>query len=372
MFGQYQAVGLGDETLEEAYAPVPRTYVSPANGDIYSTFGIVIASFSPHALMLSRFFDSMVKFCLDCHRVRIVVVIPAKEVDLFSNIQGQFREDLPNIEIVPFSHVFPALNATLANNTQHWPQGWTGWDEDRLLKSKDRALFQSFKKLYGCLFLATEYCMVLDSEGFFIRQATLADIYGGTRKSPYVIYGSHVRRQWPFTQSAKALLGYHEDWGWALEEYNWSLDNNILAELQRIFHRVRPNLDTMEPLVFIEVVYWIYMMHNHHRYPHLRILDSINLIGIEAYNNMRKIVNFDDGAFTPYEDLRWYMEKDPSFIDVGVQLYNKHRFKFFKTRWSKESIEFLERAHSVVLCVSEQPENVYELAMKGHFNQSLH
>ncbi|ORZ20183.1 hypothetical protein BCR44DRAFT_1456272 [Catenaria anguillulae PL171] len=371
MFGQYQAVGLGDETLEEAYAPVPRTYVSPPNGDIYSTFGIVMATFSPHALMLSRFFDSMAKFCLDCHRVRIVLIIPAKEMDLFTNIRDRHIKQLPGIEVVPFSHVFPALNVTLAIDTPGWNAGWTGWDEERLLKAKDKAIFQSFKKVYGCLYLATEYCMLLDSEGFFIRQATLADIYGGYRKSPYLVYSSYLRQRFFATRSAQDLLGYHENYGWALEEYNWVLDTNIIAELERIFRRARPNLEHMEPLVFIEVVYWIYMMHNHHRYPRLRVLDTANLFGIDVLNNMRKQVNFNDDAITVWEDLRWFMEKDPALVDLAVDIFNKNKFKMIKIGKTKESIEFLERATSVVLCVSEQPDELYEMAMKGYFNRTL-
>ncbi|ORZ39958.1 hypothetical protein BCR44DRAFT_192719 [Catenaria anguillulae PL171] len=142
MFGQYQAVGLGNDTLEETYAPITRKYVSPPNGDIYSTFGVVMASFSPHAKFLSRFFDSMAKFCRDCHLVRIMVIVPSNEVDLFSDLRIKHISKLPGLEMIPFTQVFPALNETLAVNTPGWPDGWMGWTEERLLKDKDRLLLQ--------------------------------------------------------------------------------------------------------------------------------------------------------------------------------------------------------------------------------------
>ncbi|ORZ39959.1 hypothetical protein BCR44DRAFT_1425982 [Catenaria anguillulae PL171] len=212
-----------------------------------------------------------------------------------------------------------------------------------------------------------EYCMVLDSEGFFIRDTTLADIYGGFRKSPYVVYSSYLRHTYFATDFAHKILGYQEELGWALEEYNWVLDTNVIAELECIFRDKRPTLDQMEKYVFVEVVYWIYLMHNRHKYPGLRVLDTANLFGIRTLEHMRQMANYDDKFFTPFEDLRWFMEKDPALVDVAVKVFRKHGFKMLKTSGSKQSIELLERANSIVLCVSEQPDNVYELAMSGHF-----
>ncbi|ORZ29512.1 hypothetical protein BCR44DRAFT_38809 [Catenaria anguillulae PL171] len=64
------------------------------------------------------------------------------------------------------------------------------------------------------------------------------------------------------------------------------------------------------------------------------------------------------------------MDKDPALVDVAVDVFNSSNFKLFKTRISKLRIEFLEQVRSVGLCMSEQPVQLYDMAMKGHFNRT--
>ncbi|ORZ39957.1 hypothetical protein BCR44DRAFT_1425979 [Catenaria anguillulae PL171] len=347
----------------------PCLAMAPPKGDIFSTFGVVMTSNRSHAPTLRRFLDSMVKFCSDCDRAKMLVIVPSKDLGAFTEIRNKHGQQLPKLEFVPFNKIFPAINKALEGKTPGWPRGWSGWDEDKFVNGTNVPMYQSLQKLYGCLHLAREYCTLLDSSGFFVRYATIADIYGGFRKSPYYLYSSYFRHRHPATQAAAKILGYEEEWGWTLEEHNWSVDTNILAELERIIHEARPSLQHLELGMSIETMYWVYLMHNRHRYSRFLVFDTANLFGFQVIDGMRRLGNWEDDWYSPWEDLRWYLEKDPKLIDLAVNIVNKNKFKMYRSSEHPSSVTFLERAASIVMCVGEQPEKIYNLAMQGVFNK---
>ncbi|KAJ3106001.1 hypothetical protein HDU97_007185 [Phlyctochytrium planicorne] len=318
--------------------------------------GVVIPSWGGHIGYLENLFKSFEKYCLDCDKVRFLVIPSQGEEPVFESLKLRYNF-LKRLEIRSFADVYPDLRNPAINMTQQ-----------EFYDQKGKYTFQSMKKLMGCLHMNATYCWMLDSESFMFQSTSIRTLVRNYFLNPHVVYASHDRSATYQTIVAKDVLGYKEHIGWVMEEYLWFMETDILRTIRHILDVKNPTVKDMMENFFIEVVYYVYLLHNRQDFWQYRILDSANVLG--PYYGVR-IKAWHDIGISSIEDVRQLFEEYPETVEVFAERYATYGLRFFKSVGEfgsvESSVKFLDVAHSVTMCVSDQDETLFALAMEGRW-----
>ncbi|KAJ3094502.1 hypothetical protein HDU97_007978 [Phlyctochytrium planicorne] len=335
---------------------VHRNRLKTTDENFYEEFSIVIPSFMPHREFLFKLFQSMEKYCLDCEHIKFLIVVSNNAVEEFASMRNDFPF-LKRLEVLSFPQVYPDL----ADPVLDLP-------EPEFYRLKEKCTFQSMKKLQGCLHMNTTYCWMLDSESFMFQTTSVKEMVETFFNDPHIVYSSHDREFYPATIAARDILGLREHFGWALEEYLWFMEMDVLRNIKKIMDAKFPTARDLPVMIFIEVVYFLYIIHNIHAFPEYRIIDSANLFG-QMWDYTARIMR--PPGLGPVEDIRHMFKIDPTMVEPMAARYNSYGINFFKSGGAYGNIEdsaiFLDLATSLTMCVSEQAPELYQMAMEGRW-----
>ncbi|KAK9435768.1 hypothetical protein VB005_10571 [Metarhizium brunneum] len=303
---------------------------------------IVLPSFHGHFEFCIKFLRSMIRHCVDCHLWQINLVLVSEDVEQFSKeLFGAGKDSigyyLPGLQIIeyeslPFDYYSPEI------------------DVPSITKSMDKFLLQNFKKMYGCLATGRRYCFVLDSEGIMLRTTRLADIVREFLEQPFAIHtpesrsGSSHPIGWSTPCADMLRVDNFSSAGWLLEYYMWVFDSRVYAEIARIYAQSWPQLQGNPQEVFFEVCYFAYIWAEKGPVegPAYRFITSKQLLGQPRF---------------------------PNLLIPVAEAWERNQMRLFKAGqdwW--QAMAFLSVAKSVRMCVSEQPRDLHEAAIWGHFN----
>ncbi|KAJ3094503.1 hypothetical protein HDU97_007979 [Phlyctochytrium planicorne] len=348
--------------LQASKAPTNRSrwHNELDDGDAFYDrgFAVVIPSFMPHFDYLKNLLRSFEKYCTDCEKVRFLIIPSQKELQAFETLQKEFPF-FKRLEVRAFSDIYPDLRDPVLNMTEH-----------EFLKEKIKYTFQSMKKMMGCLHMNATYCWMLDSESFMFQNTSLKTMVKNYMLDPHIVHSSHEKHNNVFTITAKEFFGYKEYFGWVLEEYLWFVETEILKEIKHILDLKFPTVRDLPVFIFVEVIYFIYILHNKQDYWQYRIVDSSNVFG-PMWDYALNAVRVDSNKLASIEELRHVMSENPGIVAPLAERYTSYGLNFFKAFGElgsfNTSAEFLDLAYSVTMCVSEQDPQIYETAMNGRW-----
>ncbi|KAJ3106008.1 hypothetical protein HDU97_007192 [Phlyctochytrium planicorne] len=282
---------------------------------------------------------SFEKFCMDCDRVRFLFVVSGNltEAERLKNRFSFFNR----FEIATFPQVFLDLNEPI-----------DVYSEARLLEEKGFNTFHSFRRLNGCLYANTTYCWMLHPESFMIKKMYIQDLVIDYFRDPYLVYSSHSRVGNRQLRATADILGYREHIGWPVEEYMWIMELSILRRLKEIIDQKYPSPRNYPTDLQIEIMYYLYIMHNLHRYPYYRIIDSSNIFG-PYWDKVRP-----QGG--PIEDIRIILFRNATLVLPIAERYVSYGLRFFRGTDGglygdiNTSIRFLDLATTVQMVVGSQ------------------
>ncbi|KAJ3095451.1 hypothetical protein HDU97_006907 [Phlyctochytrium planicorne] len=337
--------------------PVQRSRLNTTDDDFYEEgFSIVIPTYMPHRHFVANLFKSMQKYCIDCEKVKFLLVVGKNTEQDFESMRSDFPF-LKRMEVKSFTDIYPDLTNPFFNLT-----------EETFVQNGGKHTYQSMKKLYGCLYMNTKYCWMLDSEAFMFQETSIKNMVESYFHDPHIVFSSHDRADDPATKAARNILGYGEHFGWALEEYLWFMELEPLKKIKDIIDAKFPTTFDLPKLIFIEVTYFWYIIHNIHDYPEYRVVDSANILG-EMWEEAKKTTK--GMPLGPIEDTRHVIAVSPSIIRPLAARFYAYGITFFKVSGLYGTIDtsadFLDLATSVKMCVSEQTPELFQMAMEGRW-----
>lgn len=315
---------------------------------------ILIPCHLKHLHHLYRFLDSMRRTCADCPLYPIHIVVTTNQMAEFLTLKESFNETLPLLKVKPFYDTLP-LSLTTNQSRE--------WNEDQFFMEKGYS-FQSIKKLYGCLDTGTKWCWMMDSECFFIRNTTVQEVAGEWIKAPFIIHDSGMKTFFDRTQTAKDLLGYHGHYGWLLEYYMWVMDTDALSALESHIRQRAPTLWSLPANVFIELTYWMFIIHESPRYGAYRVLETRDMFS-EHYITMEKQ---SQAAGSGVCDGYGFLEYATHYVtvygpDTAEGIYYRKVFRTYNLTlhrppmvMSANEFEFIRQTPSIKVLMSNQPQ----------------
>ncbi|KAJ3094501.1 hypothetical protein HDU97_007977, partial [Phlyctochytrium planicorne] len=336
---------------------IERSRVKTTDANFYEEgFSIVIPSYMPHRDVLHNLFESMQKYCVDCEKVKILIVVSDNAIEEFDSMRNDF-DILQRLEVKSFPEVYPDLEDQEINLS-----------EEEFYRLKEKSTFQSMKKLQGCLYMNTTYCWMLDSESFMFQETSIKNMVESYFRDPHIVYSSNDREFYPATIAARDILGLREHFGWALEEYLWFMELEPLRNIKRIIDAKFLTARDLPELIYIEVVYFLYLIHNIHDYPEYRIIDSANIIG-PMWESISSVMH--PPGLGPIEDIRHMLAVDPTLVRPMAERFVSYGINFYKVSGMygniESSAEFLDFTTSFKMCVSEQTPELFKMAMDGRW-----
>ncbi|KAJ3106005.1 hypothetical protein HDU97_007189 [Phlyctochytrium planicorne] len=317
---------------------------------------VVIPVAIPQTASLENLFRSLERYCGDCNKVRFLLIASKDEVPAFEAVKGRFTF-FKKLEVKAFGDVYPDLRD---------PSVYVS--ENEFLKEKTEYTYRSMKKLMGCLQANTKYCWMLDPESFMFQDSSLRGMVKDYFLDPHIVHSSHEKFTSDFTLKAKEILGYQEFAGWVLEEYLWFMETDVLKKIKSILDSKFPKAKDLSEIILVEVIYYLYIIHNRRDYWQYRVVDSANIYG-PYFENALKTVEVRPGA--SIEDLRHVIAEYPNIVAPVAERYTAYGLSFFRPKGQfgtvGSSASFLDLAYSTTMCVGEQDPELYEQAMTGRW-----
>ncbi|KAJ3106015.1 hypothetical protein HDU97_007199 [Phlyctochytrium planicorne] len=292
------------------------------------------------------------KYCLDCNRVRFTLLTRNHAE------AEQIRRDFPfleRLEIVRFDQVYPDLK-------KH------DYSEDVFLAQKGGGTFHSMKQLMGCLYAETTYCWMMDSNSFMFQNTSIRDMVIGYYSSPYIVYSSNSRSTFGPLRAAVDIFGYKERFGWPVEEYLWIFENSILHRIKEILDFKFPSVLEYPEEIYIQILYYVYIIHNYQRFSYYRIVDSANILGPYWSETDRQVVGLG-----PMEDLRVALSRNPALVYAVAERFIAYNIKIYKVSDGgiygdiASSSRFLDVATSVKMVIGSRNQPMLQMALDGRW-----
>ncbi|PNS19647.1 hypothetical protein CAC42_7491 [Sphaceloma murrayae] len=333
---------------------------------------IVIPSYHGHLEYLHKFLRQVEQW-------QINVVVLDEDLKLFRNTL--FNSSAGYIESVAFW--LPGLRL-IEFEKMHFEHYRPSVDVGRAIKKQHKTLIQDFKKNHGCLVTGKRYCSMQDSESIVIRTTVYADYVQEYLDNPFIIHNPDGRNGKGsfyvfFSEPLRDLFGMpQKDFvklGWTLEYYCWIFDSTVYTQVAKLVAEKYPLATGSPQEWFTEIAYFFYvwMKKTPIPGPTHKWITAEELIGERVYNMtwnrvMRDEPQKSDGLAI-IEDVRAWMHWFPGSLVPIAEQWNKRNLRLYKASddwW--QSMAFLSIAKGVVMCVSEQPRELYEAAMWGHLN----
>ncbi|KAJ3106012.1 hypothetical protein HDU97_007196 [Phlyctochytrium planicorne] len=344
--------------------PPPTTLELAEEAFYRDEFSVVITVDRPQ-LQLDNLFRTMDRFCTDCHRVKFLLMTLEEQKPQLKYLKDRYRF-LKHFQIKSLIDVYPKLaNQSLMFNELNQTVGFN--DTDFMVKKSADTLI-SLQRLTGCTYLNTKYCWILDYKSFMFQPLSIRTLATEYFQDPYIVFAVESRLQYPPLKRTLEILGYREFYGWPLEEYVWFMDMKILRRLQEIFEILYDSIWKMEKDMLIEVFYFAYLMHNIHKFPHYRILDSSYIYG-PYYDEAKTLV----GELGPVEDMRLVLLRNPYLVYPVAERWVGYGLTFFRPTDGGlygnlyTSSRFLDLATTAKMCVGSQPQEMVDDAMIGRW-----
>ncbi|KAJ3106007.1 hypothetical protein HDU97_007191 [Phlyctochytrium planicorne] len=319
-------------------------------------FAVVIPAISYQLTAVDNLLKSFERFCMDCDKVRFVVIPSKDEVETFEKLKEKYTF-IKKLEVKAFSEFYADLRD---------PKIYSS--ESEFLKDTTMYTFNSMKKLTGCLYLNTKYCWMLEPEAFMFQDTSIKSMVKDFFLDPRIVYSSHEKFEMDFTVTAKSILGYKEHTGWPVEEYSWFMEIEILREVRLAIDAKYPKAKDLSPIILVEVLYYLYIIHNRQDYRQYRLVDTSNLFG-PYFENALKTVDVRRGG--SIEDLRHVIAEYPSILAPFAERYTAYGLNFYKAKGEfgtlNSSAVFLDLAYSAKMCLGEQDPEMFDLAMTGRW-----
>ncbi|OOL19665.1 hypothetical protein AL01_01480 [Bombella intestini] len=184
---------------------------------------ILTPSYEKHVDQYFSMVRSIKKFCTDFHLIDFVVVLERVNNRLF---EKRFEEmGIENFRIVETEQIL-----------SDWGVGDTA---SSFLKRVGKFTFQTSKKLGAFKYIKTEWAIILDSEGLFLKRFSIRDILDDYKKRKYIFYsGTEARGQlWnnslgcQVNKNVSHTLKFNITSRWFMECFHWFYETQKVNEL---------------------------------------------------------------------------------------------------------------------------------------------
>ncbi|KAJ3106006.1 hypothetical protein HDU97_007190 [Phlyctochytrium planicorne] len=308
------------------------------------------------SIQVERMLLSFEKFCVDCDKVKFLFVVSGDMADA-QRLKTRFSF-IKKLEIASFQQAYQDLNEPI-----------DVYSENRLLEEKGHPTFHSFRRMAGCLYANTTYCWMMHPESFMIKKTSVADLVLEYFRNPYIVYSSNSRSSFGPLRSATNILGYREHFGWPIEEYFWIMETSIIRRIRDIIDYKFPTPHLYPSDMYFEILYYVYIIHNLHRYPQYRLVDSSDIYGDLWEEGLKQAA-----GLSPIEDLRLVLSRNASMIPDIAKSFVAHNIRFYRATdgglyGDKEtSSKFLDLATTVHVVSGSQMFDMVNMAIDGRWS----
>lgn len=235
-------------------------------------YALVTPTFIGHFRFISKYIESVEKYCKDKDQFVQYFVIGREEYYIFRNIIDQYRNTI-NIKILFIEDLFQNYKISIS--------------PDNFLKKYGKYTFQTIKKILTLLDIKERYSLLVDSEGMFISETKVSELFKKYFSKPWITYSNiELRRKRGdvlarITELNSYLLKSNDKL-WYVEQCNWFIDRTILEDMLLYFEGIHGLLVKMELAkaknkiftneIFEGMLYYGWIKKNNEKY-HYREID---------------------------------------------------------------------------------------------------
>ena len=151
---------------------------APTLSSVARPYAVVIPSYSAHLGALQRNLLSWRTFCTDLHLVSFKVIVGVDEQKVFEQLDGEQQQRqqqdnrsalarIDDIEVMPIDVAVERSGETVSPLLRR-----LFGSTNRPLEAEYRNVYQSIKKLHGCLATPSPWCFCTDSEAGQLHTST--------------------------------------------------------------------------------------------------------------------------------------------------------------------------------------------------------
>ncbi|KAJ3095453.1 hypothetical protein HDU97_006909 [Phlyctochytrium planicorne] len=338
-----------------SYKPSAYEKIAYDSDPFYDKHLSVVIESERNIPQLRNMFKTFEKYCTDCNKVRFLIVTCQEVAGEFEAYRTEFPF-LKNMEIKTLQDVYPnVFNPDL------------GMDERLFRNSKGPNTASSMAKLEGCLNLGTTYCWILDPKSFMFKPTSIKQLVKHYLERPYILKSSYANIDYAPIKASLELLGYRERRGRVGESFAYFMEVNVLHRLHDIIHAKIRSIDAFPDTIFLENLYYAYIVHNLHLHPHYRVFDSSNVLG-PFFPESVKLTDFEG----PLEHASLAIGKNPALVFSIAERFSTYDIQFFRPTDGGQgtiaaSAKFLDYAYSIQMCIGDQTEELIKMALDGRW-----
>lgn len=161
-------------------------------------------SYVQHLSFVERLMYSLDKFCIDCTHIPVLVVVSSNdEVDVFET-SLKSSASVPKLQIVALGRLFEDSGEKVdAEKLRH---------VGTMRGPPGKHLFQSAKKLYGCLRIVKDCgsCFTFDSESFFVTRTSVVTMVSTYLERPTIVTNSIYTPGWGHCFKGSSETAYNK------------------------------------------------------------------------------------------------------------------------------------------------------------------
>jgi hypothetical protein len=249
----------------------------------YSKLSIVISSYINHLKEVERFLISNIKYNIDYDKCKIFIVVNKDDYILFQNM------------IIPYNN----LNLIKILLFDNLIKKYFNMDEYTFCNIYKHPVVQSVKKLCALLEVDSDDILLLDSEGYFIRECSLFEQLNIYNKNKYVFISQKSDNviQTTVFNDIKTMLNLNYDFKWIgiIITTQWFFKKNIIYDLYNYIKN--NNISIFDSLLFIESLIYNYIYINNDKYNYSFIDLTNTLYNIENHEHFWMVLNIDNEKY---------------------------------------------------------------------------
>lgn len=314
---------------------------------------ILIPSYDKHRNYVDKFLFSVQE--KTPNNIDIYIIVGTTEEADFYYMTTKYK----NVKIIIFSRILELIENVLK-------------DDVTLLNMYGKTIYQSLKKFYGLyyLFFMCNYdnVIIFDSESFVVRSTDINQIINDYVTSPFILYSSipHYNDKLKTDVETYAqITNEKKDISmWFLEYYLWIYEKRIFTNFVQSFLLLFGKtfytfIENYSGTVFVEVIYQthIYKTNDVYGYKFIEFVDFMALKHPANLSESISLINMNIPN-KPIEDARIYIEQNLEKV-FADDIYNELQLQLYKTNDSQKSLDFIKRHETIVMCVSEYSDIIF-------------
>jgi hypothetical protein len=314
---------------------------------------ILIPSYDKHRAYIDKFLFSIQE--KTPNNIDIYIIVGLADEGDFYYMTTKYK----NIKIIIFTRILELIENVVKT-------------DDTLLRTYGKAIYQSLKKFYGLyyLFFMCNYdnIIIFDSESFVVRTTDINQMINDYVADPFILYSSiphYSDKLKTDVETYAHITNKKNDISmWFLEYYLWIYEKRIFTNFVQSFILLFGKtfytfVENCSGTLFIEVIYQthIYKTNDVYGYKFIEFVDFMASEHPGDLSESIRLINMNVPN-KPIEDARVYIEQNLEKVFAN-NIYNELQLQLYKTNDSQKSLEFVQQHETIMICVSEYSEIIF-------------